>query len=110
MTKGLIVRTDFTKDYIDINDYKDIQKVVGGFIESINFGENQFFCYANEEAKLLGLEPNELATSLWYDSGQVILLGDCIAGDVVFFGGIDDEGNDIDISEDFHNVFSVYEI
>lgn len=101
MTKGLVVRTDGSMEYININGYKDIQRIVDGYIEAINFGDNQYFCYANEEAKIIGLEVNELATNFWYRSGQTILLGDYIAGDVVFFGGVDTKGNDVDIPDGF---------
>lgn len=108
MTKGFIVRTDFTTEYIDFDGLKDIQRVVDGFIEAIYFGDKPYFCYANEEAKIIGLPTNELATSLWYDSGQRILLGDYIGGDVVFFGGVDDNGNDVDIPADFAEVLMTY--
>ena len=96
MTKGLLIKTNGDIENIEFNGLKDIQRTVDGYIEAINFGDNDYFCYANEEAKILGLEPNELATSIWYDSGQRILLGDYIAGNVVFFGGVDDEGNDVE--------------
>jgi hypothetical protein len=39
----------------------------------------------------------------------MILVGDYLAGNALFFGGIDDEGNDMDIPEDFINVFMRYE-
>lgn len=108
MTRGLIIRTDGTMDYIESSGLRDIQKAVNGYIEAINFGDQEYFCYGNEDAKNIGLEANELATSLWYDSGQTILLGDYLAGDVVFFGGVDDEGNDIDIPSDFTETFMRY--
>lgn len=101
MARGLVVRTDGSVEYVNTQSYKDIQQIVGGLIEAISFGENEYFCYANEEAKLLELPENVIATNFWYNSGQRILLGDFIAGDVVFFGGIDPEGYDIDIPEQF---------
>lgn len=108
MTRGLLVKTDKTFEYINTNGYKDIQRAVDGFIEAVSFGENSYFCYINEEGKLTGLEVNELATSLWYDSGERIMLGDFIAGDAVFFGGVDSNGNDVDIPQDFADVFRKY--
>ena len=85
---GLIITTDGQmKDFnYDDYDYTKIQEIVGGFIEPISFGEKWYFCYANEEAKLVGLPENKLVTELWYNSGEVVMLGDYIAGDVVFFG------------------------
>lgn len=108
MTKACLVKTDKSIEYIEVDGLKDIQRLVNGFIEAIDFGDNKYFCYANEESKIMGLEPNDLVTSLWYDSGQTILLGDYIGGDVVFFGGIDDDGNNVDISADFADVFNRY--
>jgi hypothetical protein len=49
---------------------------------------------------MLGLPENVVATKLWYDSGQRVLLGDYIAGTVVFFGQVDDEGNDTDYPQE----------
>ena len=109
MTKALIIRADYTKDYVDIDGYEDINKAVGGYIEAVNFGDKKYFCYINEEGKLLGLPENNLATQLWYDSGQTILLGDYIAGDAIFFGGIDKEGDDVDIDENFIDIFMKYD-
>lgn len=108
MTKACLVKTDRSIEYIEVNGLKDIQRLVDGYIEAIDFGNNDYFCYANEESKIIGLEPNDLATSLWYDSGQTILLGDYIGGNVVFFGGIDDDGNSFDISENFADIFNRY--
>lgn len=101
MPRGLIVRTDGSMEYVNSNGYEDIKKTVGGWIEAIHFGENEYFCYANEESKIIGLPENTVATNFWYNSGQRILIGDYIAGDVIFFGGIDDEGYDVDIPENF---------
>lgn len=101
MPRGLVVRTDGSMEYINVNGYEDIMLVVNGWIEAIGFGDNEYFCYANEESKILELPENKLATNLWYNSGQRILIGDYIAGDVVFFGGIDGEGYDVDIPENF---------
>ena len=100
MTKGLIIRTNGTIEEYDYDEgYKELQKIVGGYIEAIPFGEKPYFAYINEEGKTLKLEQNRIATDLWYDSGQVILIGDYIAGDVIFFGLISFEGNDTDYPE-----------
>lgn len=104
-TRGFVLKTDGDMKYVEVESYKDIQNIVGGFIEAISFGDNKYFCYANEEAKLLELPENKLATDLWYNSGQRILLGDFIAGDVIFFGGVDAEGNDLDIEDNFSFLF-----
>jgi hypothetical protein len=98
MIVGTIVRVNGeVEEFLYNGFYTQIGEIVGGYIEAVNFGDKPYFCYINEEGKFLELEENKVATELWYNSGQVILLGDYIAGDVVFFGQVDDEGNDTDI-------------
>ena len=97
MVKGLIINTNGSlEEYGYDNDYLALQEIVEGYIEPISFGDKPYFAYCNEEGKITELAENKVATELWYDSGQVILLGDYIAGNVVFFGLIDKYGNDTD--------------
>jgi hypothetical protein len=77
-------------------DYEQLSKELGGYIEAVNYGDQPYFAYINEEGKLLNLDENHLATELWYMSGQRILIGDYIAGDAVFFGLVDEDGNNTD--------------
>jgi predicted extracellular nuclease len=94
--KAFVVKTDGSVNEVWADwDYTQIKEEVGGLIEAVHFGDNFYFCYANEEGKLIGLPENQIATDLWYQSGQVIMLGDYIAGDVVFFGGIDEDGDTV---------------
>jgi Domain of unknown function (DUF3846) len=68
---------------------KVIQDAVGGWIEPVFF-ESTLEMYVNEEGKLNGLDVNPIATRLWesmYGTGT-----DIIVGDVLFAGGVDDEG------------------
>jgi|688.fasta_scaffold808865_3 hypothetical protein len=98
MIVGTIVRVNGeVEEFLYNGFYTQIGEIVGGYIEAVSFGDKPYFCYINEEGKLLELEENKVATELWYNSGQRVLLGDYIAGDVVFFGQVDDEGNDTDI-------------
>ena len=97
MIKGLIIRTHGQPEEYEYNgDYKELQKIVGGYFEVISFGDKPYFCYINDEGKMLKLEQNRLATDLWYNSGQRVLIGDYIAGDAIFFGLPSDDGNDTD--------------
>lgn len=108
MTRAFYVGSDKHCRYVDVNGYMDIVNAVGGHIEAVEFGDNKYFCYINEEGKLIGLPENTIVTSLWYDSGQRILLGDHIVGNALFFGGIDEEGDEIDIPDDFDKVLERY--
>lgn len=98
--KALVIKTNGEAEVIDQEwSYEQINETVGGWIEVISFGNNKYFAYANEEAKLLELPVNEIVTGMWYSSGQIVLLGDYISGDVVFFGGIDDNGDNEEVEQ-----------
>ena len=98
--KALVIKTNGEAEVIDQEwSYEQINETVGGWIEVISFGDNRYFAYANEEAKLLELPVNEVVTDMWYNSGQIVLLGDYISGDVVFFGGIDDNGDNEEVEQ-----------
>ena len=100
--KALVIKTNGEAEVIDQEwSYEQINETVGGWIEVISFGKNRYFAYANEESKLLELPVNEVVTDMWYNSGQVVLLGDYISGDVVFFGGIDDNGDNEEVEQSF---------
>jgi len=97
MPKALVLHTDGEIEEFNYEgNYQKLCAIVDGYIEAVSFGDKPYFCYCNEEGKLVGLDENKFATELWYNSGQVVLLGDYIAGSVIFFGNIDDEGNDTD--------------
>lgn len=98
--KGLVIKANGEAEVIDQEwSYEQINETVGGWIEVIGFGDNRYFAYANEEAKLLELPVNEVVTDMWYNSGQIVLLGDYISGDVVFFGGTDDNGDNEEVEQ-----------
>ena len=98
--KGLVIKANGEAEVIDQEwSYEQINETVGGWVEVISFGKNRYFAYANEESKLLELPVNEVVTDMWYNSGQIVLLGDYISGDVVFFGGIDDNGDNEEVEQ-----------
>lgn len=97
MIKGLILHLDGQIEEFDYDQhYSNLQRIVDGYFEVVRFGDKPYFCYCNEEGKLIRLAQNKTATDLWYDSGQVIMIGDYIAGTVIFFGHPDGDGNDTD--------------
>lgn len=99
--KALLVKTDGTAEIIDSSwEYSEINNAVGGWIEAVNFGDKPYFAYVNEEGKVKDLAENRIATYLWYDSGQRVLLGDYLAGNVIFFGLVDSEGNNTSITKE----------
>jgi len=87
MTDGRIVVTT-------LNGLNDLQLAVGGNIEyavSATRAKGTWHAYANEEGLLMDLPYNPTASDL---------LGRHIVGNVVFFGGVDDEGEERDITDE----------
>lgn len=99
--KALVVKTNGEINVIDQEwNYDQINAAVGGWLEVIEFPHyRDHFAYINEEGKILGLDVNEIVTRYWYDSGATILVGDQIVGDAVFFGEIDEDGENTEIPE-----------
>lgn len=99
--KAILVQTNGKVDLIDKDwTYHEIVEAVGGTIDAVSFGENDYFAFINDEGKLLGLPENEIATSVWYESGARVMLGDYLAGNVLFFGETDENGDNTDVPSD----------
>jgi Domain of unknown function (DUF3846) len=92
MAKAVVIKTDGTKSVTDFNrstEYNVIKQAVGGWLESIHL-DNDLTLYINEEGKLLGLPQNPIATAFF--ASYYGLHQDVIVGDVIFVGGVDEEG------------------
>jgi hypothetical protein len=101
MTKlGVVIKTDGTLERLDLSvseqELKSLQNAVGGYVQVIEL-EDDFTMWVNEEGKLLGLEENKIATVIW--EVRFGLGTDIICGDVVFTGGMDEDGETLTISE-----------
>lgn len=99
MSKALLIHENGVVENIVYNDYKDLQKLVGGYIEGIHIGES--FAYVDEEGKLKGKDVNPLATKIWHDAARKYnyQVNDFIVGKMVLTGQVDNEGNDTDIKQ-----------
>ncbi len=99
MSKALLIHENGVVENIVYNDYKDLQKLVGGYIEGIHIADG--FAYVDEEGKLKGKDVNPLATKIWHDAARKhnYQINDFIVGKMVLTGKADDEGNDTDISQ-----------
>ena len=74
-----------------IEDYKDLQKLVGGYIEAAPICPDVCTVYVNEEGKLQDLDPN----MLWCANGGV---HDVLVGTLVVLGPPDEDGDDTDLT------------
>lgn len=102
--RGLIAKTDGTIEPFDMSTgLSGLQAAVGGYIEGVDFGNPLMYAYANEDGIAEELEVNPIASALFQQAwgpraGQFIL------GDVVFYGGADDEGNSIGLLPEVYSI------
>jgi hypothetical protein len=101
MTKlGVVIKAEGTLERLDLSEseqeLKSLQNAVGGYVQVIEL-EDDFTMWVNEEGKLLNLPVNEIATVIW--EVRFGLDTDIICGDVVFTGGMDEDGETLTISE-----------
>lgn len=101
MNKGLLINEDGTTEFVEYTDYKDLQKIVNGWIEGIHIGDNGF-AYVDEEGKLKNKPINRLATRVWHESARKfnMTINDFIVGKMILTGPNDDDGNDTSITDD----------
>ena len=99
MQKGLLISVDGLIEWKEIeigNSYELLRNAVGGWIECANV-EHNIDIWLNEEGKLIGLEPNRLATALFWDKwgiGTDIIVGN------VFLATNDEEGETIGLTKE----------
>lgn len=96
--KAYIVRTDNTAAVVDFDygkSYEVLRDAVGGYIECVSLA-NDLEMWVNEEGKLLGLPLNVIGTHCWETYyGKT----DWIAGDVIFTGGCDEDGETLGLPD-----------
>jgi len=94
MPIGIIVPSDERKSLVikEFHSLDDYQTVVGGWIEGISLGESSPSFFANDEAKLIGMEFNWRATICWWLHLFPDRTNDVLCGDVVLVGPTDEHG------------------
>lgn len=99
MEKAIKLTTDLEVQVIDFNvgdSYNMLSESVGGYVECVSLTPT-IDMWINEEGKLLGLEPNIIATELLWETSRV--MNDIIVGNVVFASN-DEEGETTGLSND----------
>jgi len=102
MTKALLVSVDGSVQRVVVENLKDLQGYVGGYIETIQLGQSGQNAYVNEEGRLRNLPVNNRATRLIYDL-QPHLGIPCVFGNMVIIGAPTADGEDTDVSESLCN-------
>ena len=100
MRNALKLTTEGTLINLDLDapegSLKVLQGAVGGLVEAIDITKHVTL-WVNEEGKLGGFEPNLVASWIY---AQNMGVADVVMGDVVFTGGVDDEGDTKGLPED----------
>lgn len=95
--KGIALYPDRPAERVEIEDYRDIQKIVKGMIDVVSLKNVDM--YVNDSFLFeFGIEDlNETASVIAMIDGRPDLF--CLLGPAVVVGPVDDEGNNTDIDE-----------
>lgn len=98
MEKAIIVKSDPSLKIVEFNVGKSstlIKEAVGGLFDCIHLPSLGVDMWINDEGKILKLPMNAVATLMY---AQEFNTTDYIAGDVIFTGGVDSEGNTLGLN------------
>lgn len=104
MTNALVIPADpsIPVHVETVAGLPDYQRLTGGYIEAVPLDREDLTLFVNEEGKVVNLERNERADTLWRQlltSGRIP--GDYIAGDAVLVGFDPETGEQIDVPQEF---------
>lgn len=74
---------------------KVLQSAVDGWVQPVDLSE-EMTMWVNEEGKLIGLILNTKANAIFRETFGAV---DVIMGDVIFTGGVDDEGETMGLTD-----------
>ena len=98
MKRVIVINTDNTYEVLEVDaTLAFLQGKVGGWIEAADFDGGTIF--VNEEGKLIGLEPNALASNLWWNRNPASLASH-LNGTAVVMGPVDSEGDTTSVTQD----------
>jgi hypothetical protein len=98
---AVIVHTSGLTQVVNLDTgYKAIQAVVGGTFDAITSDSGKTTFWIHDEGKIIGLEPNVIATKILWELNPVFHGRDYLAGTVLITGGADDEGDTLGIGSE----------
>jgi len=98
--KMVLIGTDCTVKVVDNDGYNSLVAHIGGYIEAVQMDERHL-AYIDEEGKLKGLPPNQIATLLWrvwHPHVEDILCGPCL-----IVGRVNPETGEVDGEDHDHD-------
>ncbi len=96
--KAIVVKSSgkvIEKEFDNLGTYQFLSESVGGLIQGVSLSD-KVDMWLNEEGKIIDLPYNHIATVAW---ASVFGETDIIVGDVVFTGGVDEDGEIVGLSE-----------
>jgi hypothetical protein len=98
MERVLYISTDNKVEIKEVEsiEYETLSTAVNGMVELVSINEDVDM-WLNEEGKIIGLEPNIIASLIW---NRVFPNFDIVMGDVIITGGADDAGNTVGLSDE----------
>jgi hypothetical protein len=95
---AVVVHTNGVVEVVNLdNGYKAIQAVVGGYFEMVSSASGDTSFWVHEEGKLIGLEPNIVATKILWALNPAFDHRELLLGPVLLTGGVDDEGETLGV-------------
>ena len=92
--RGLLIPDDLAQPCsvisVDVKDYRNIGKVVGGYIELVSLGDSSVHGYVDEDGKLKRRSRNIRTTTIY-----ILNYMDVIAGPLIIFGTNGDMEDDV---------------
>jgi hypothetical protein len=74
---------------------KVLQSAVDGYVQPVDLSDDMTM-WVNEEGKIIGLIRNDKANTIFRNTFGAV---DVIMGDVIFTGGVDDEGDTMGLTD-----------
>ena len=106
MHKVMSISTDNIVEIKEVEsiEYETLSTAVNGMIELVSINKD-IDMWLNEEGKIIGLEPNVIASMIFYKAFSQL---DIIKGNVIITGGSDDDGNTVGLSdESIQDIFAL---
>jgi hypothetical protein len=97
MVKGILINTNGTYHWVNTHELKDLQKLVGGYIQELILND-RFTIFVNEEAILKGLQKNVLGKRALEALGNSIPYD--VYGPILMYGPLDESDVETSFPED----------